>query len=564
MNHWLLIYEKSCQYNTDIFETGAYKKIISGNAKCYFQRDGKFSNDQLFAAGIDGLIVSDGVILNLGELKEQFGCSSLEQVIRKRYRETDKPFFSDFIGPFCGAYYDKNADELVAYTNQTGDGHLFYYHSSQTKIVSNDCNMIVDLLRANKIPYTLDETAVLYLLTYGYMVDESTMISEIKRILPGQFIDLNQETPQQRRYHRFSFEEKHCSFDEAIELVDAGFRKAVKRCFDKDREYGTEFHWMDMSGGMDSRMTAWVAKDMGYDPLICFSYAQSGSEDFRYPGMVAEKLGAQSFTKQLDDASFLYDIDRIVKQTYGQSIWFGPTGAEQMLRIIDHSKFGLKQTGQIGDAVIGTIGGRNHISTLQHRMKYSQKLPIELSAQTLSAFQNSEEFVLYTRAFMGPLTSHLLIRNYMYAVSPFADPDFLQLCVSLPMEYRMDHKLYWAWVERKYPSAGKIPNTRRWTIKRRLIAKGRRTLLKAKNLLSKLGIRIQLSPSKDGMNPFDYWFATKPEVVAFVEQYYRQGRSVLDSMSTVATYVDELYTYGTATEKLMALNVIAVVKHFFT
>ena len=472
MNHWLLVYEKSGKFDTSIFETDVYQKIKSDNARCYFQRDGKFFDDQLFAAGDDGLIVSDGVILNLSELKAQLGVSSLKQVIRNQYHNTDKPFFSDFIGPFCGVYYDKQSDELIVYTNHTGDGHIFYYHSAQTKIVSNDCNMMAELLRANKVPYTLDERAVLYLLTYGYMVDERTMFSEIKRVLPGQFIDLNQEKPQQKRYHRFSFEEKSCSFEEAIELVDAGFRKAVKRCFDKDREYGAQFHWLDMSGGLDSRMTAWVAKDMGYDPFICFSYAQSGSDDFRCAGKVAERLGAQSYAKQLDDASFLYDIDRIVEQNYGQNLWFGFTGAEQLLRIIDHSKFGLKQTGQIGDIVIGTIASGGEISQLQHEIKYSRRLPVELSAQMLSEFKSPEEFVLYTRAFMGPLTAHLLIRNYMYAVSPFADPEFFQICVSLPMEYRLNHKLYWAWIDKKYPVAGQIPSTRKRINKNLLIRKG--------------------------------------------------------------------------------------------
>lgn len=31
--------------------------------------------------------------------------------------------------------------------------------------------------------------------------------------------------------------------NEAIELIDQGFRKAVKRCFDKDTEYGYKYHW---------------------------------------------------------------------------------------------------------------------------------------------------------------------------------------------------------------------------------------------------------------------------------------------------------------------------------
>ena len=79
-------------------------------------------------------------------------------------------------------------------------------------------------------------------------------------------------------------------------------------------------------------------------------------------------------------------------------------------------------------------------------------------------------------------------------------------------------------------------------------------------MLSKRG---ETTPSTDDMNPFDYWFKTKPELQGFFDQYYRQRRPILDLRPTIATYVDELYINGTAMEKLMAVNVLAVVNLYF-
>lgn len=55
----------------------------------------------------------------------------------------------------------------------------------------------------------------------------------------------------------YSLDNSHVKQDmtaeDAVELIDRYFRQAVKREFDKDKEYGYE-HLVDLSGGLDSRM----------------------------------------------------------------------------------------------------------------------------------------------------------------------------------------------------------------------------------------------------------------------------------------------------------------------
>ena len=65
------------------FETDHYTRLDCGPIRAYFQRDGRFAGDQLFASDSHGLAVCDGVLLNLAELKKEYGARNLAQVLRR-------------------------------------------------------------------------------------------------------------------------------------------------------------------------------------------------------------------------------------------------------------------------------------------------------------------------------------------------------------------------------------------------------------------------------------------------------------------------------------------------
>ena len=136
--------------------------------------------------------------------------------------------------------------------------------------------------------------------------------------------------------------------NEAIELIDQGFRKAVKRCFDKDTEYGYKYHLVDLSGGLDSRMTTWVAHDMGYRNIVNICYSQSTSLDCQYAKDVAHFLGNQFYVKYLDEASFVREVEEVTKKNFGMGYYAGITGGNQFLKFLNFRVLGLEHTGQLG------------------------------------------------------------------------------------------------------------------------------------------------------------------------------------------------------------------------
>ncbi len=356
--------------------------------------------------------------------------------------------------------------------------------------------------------------------------------------------------------------------DEAVEMLDVGFQKAVKRCFDKDIEYGYTHHLCDMSGGLDSRMTTWVARELGYTDITNISYAKANSDEEKCARSAATYLGNEFIFKQLDDLHFFYDIESIIKMNYGSAMYEGSTGANRLLSDLNFSKFGLEYTGQLGDVIIGSYCHDPTQNSIIAPGKISSSdliLPIITCA---SQYGNHEMFAMYYRGFLGILSSHFIRRYYTEVVSPFIDPDFMQLCFSIPLQYRCNHKLYWAWLQKKYLAAASVmttthkPEKQGVTIRdigRKVVGPHKRTVIK---VLRRMGMHSLISPV-NSMNPMDYWYGTNIDLRNFIDKYFQEHIGNLSDYPTTMNAVQKLFNGERATDKLLALTVLGAYWTYF-
>jgi len=58
----------------------------------------------------------------------------------------------------------------------------------------SEINLIIRLLKKNDITYSLDERGAYSLLAHGYMIEDLTPFSEIKRLKAGCFIKIDNNT----------------------------------------------------------------------------------------------------------------------------------------------------------------------------------------------------------------------------------------------------------------------------------------------------------------------------------------------------------------------------------
>ena len=546
MNDWIACFKKD--------ET----PIINEYGNCRFPNDHLNVDTELFT------VVVDGLILNKKELFEQYHSDDLLSLALQMHRSKQKDFFNDFRGPFTGLFYDKPTRQAVVFTNQTGDSAVFYHCSDAFQVFSSNYLLLLNFLKENAVKVHFDEKAAHWMLSFGFLIDDATFVQEIKQLNAGKALYLEEGKWIERRYHQFETKSMPITEDEAVKRMDTLFRRAVKRCFDKDLEYGYSEHLVDMSAGMDSRMVNYVAKAMGYTGITNISYSQIGSEEERYSKAASASLGNAMIFEALDDHQFIYDIDSLVRGNFGTYLYTGITGGARLLSKIDYSRFGAEQTGQLGDAIVGGSllkGTGAHVDVESMRLSHILPLRFDPNAEHI---ENQEIYGLYTRGFKGAMSSWFIRKQFTFALSPFTDVDFMEFCYSLPTTMRKNHHLYWKWVERYYPEALEVPTTRKKmpiTLSQRGLDFADRAFHKGlkvgRRVLFKLGLVKSRVRSDSSMNPYEYWYDTDPTMRQFFDDYYREHFMLFDVGTTLKDEVNTLYNSSSVLDKLMALTVLA-------
>ena len=443
---------------------------------------------------------------------------------------------------------------------------MFYYLSDNIQVFSSNFTLLLNDLKINQVPLSFDEKAAHWMLTFGYLVDKTTFAKEIKRLCPGKAIYLESGKWEEKTYHRFVYKNLQVSEDEAIEKINKLFEKAIRRCFEKDLEYGHTQHIVDISAGLDSRMVNCVAKKLGYSPITNISYSQTGSDEEVLSKQASKHLGNTLIFEPLDDHKFVFDIDELLDGNFGCYLYCGITGGARLLSKIDFDKFGAEQTGLLGDGAVGGsyIKSDSYDENIES-LRLAHKLPLRFNP-------NEEQydlpvFGLYTRGFMGIMSSWFVRKHYTFALSPFNDIEFLEYCHSLPVEMRRNHLLYWKWVEKYHPEALEVPTNRERTpvtrlqkwidYSEKLYHKG----LKAWRLVFfKLGLVPSRVRSDTSMNPYEYWYDTDPKMKAFFDDYYRENIGLISENEKLSNELDVLFKSRIVLEKIMALTVLGMAK----
>lgn len=520
----------------------------------------RFRDDKCFFEDECLLLICDGVLLNKKDLFRSNGCTSMKELLLQVL--SGGTTVARWSGPFTGFVYDKTKRKGYAWGNQTGDASCFYSFDEKNKklFVSNNFNILVDRVGCG----VLDEKTSHFLLTYGFVPDDGTISSNIKRINPGYLLHLVEDGISTEEYHKFTWSKPvDMTMGQAVEGLDHHFRKAVRFCFEKDIEYGYKHHLADLSAGLDSRMVSWIAKDLGYKDITNISYSQSQTDEYRFAAQLGGKFLNEFFHHSLDDATFLYDIDEMAKLQFGLGCYYSISGGYQWLRFINFSNYGLEHTGQLGDVIVGSYL-HNEVQTVNlNGGRYSSLLPLRFHVR-LEDYKCHEDFMMYARGFKGILNTHYLRNNFTYAVSPFLDLEFMEYCASIPLKLRLDSKLYWKWLDTKYPVAASFPSSRMrndW----KAISFFHRLENKASYELYGLGYKLGLfksSVNRNHMNPYQYWYETNDHLRNFICNYYNKEHYLICDYPELSKEVSILYNSNNAINKLMVISLLAIVKTY--
>lgn len=539
----------------------------------------KFMLDKPFFENESYLLLAEGVVLNRKQLQDLYDHGSFAETIIHMYEEQGECFFNQFRGSFSGVFIDKKKDLMLVYTNHIGDKQVFYTGSPAHFVFASEPGWVFDYCKKNELPLSLDEAAAYMLLTYGFFLENQTLAKEIRKLTAGHYLKIQNGLVDEIEYHRFHNDPDYDKTEkEWIEGIDQHFRQAIQRQFDKDLEYGYK-HITTLSGGLDSRMTVWVAHQMGYATQLNTTFSQSAYLDETIAKQIATDLGHEWVFKALDHGNFLKYIDEVTRITFGGGSYHGLAHGKSMYDLLDINKYGIMHTGQIGDAIIGTFYEKPEIiqDITIGDGAYNRKLIERLRDYVFRYdYDNQEIFKLYARAFNGANQGLLVFQEKTESCSPFLDADFLEFCYSIPVKLRYKHSIYFNWILEKYPEAASyIWEKTKMPLKKPELPKMVNILgkniekSKIASWLSRAIIRrfpfklktksIDPLESKEHMNPFDFWFNTNNGLSIFINSYIKENLNNIDSKELQDDCKYLFYNYN-ASEKLQVISLLSAVK----
>lgn len=550
------------------FQNG--REISCGDVHFYYDPMPKFENDKLFFEDEERIVLLDGVVFNNHELMAECGSSVWKDAFLKKIQCSYRTLMKDLRGSFIGILYEKATGTLLAFTNQSGERAVYYSQQSDFFVIASHSELLLPVLREQGIVVAPNLQSCRELLLVASVLQGRTPFEGVFRLVGGKYLLQTEAGCEEQRYHFFentpdeSMSEEYC-----IEELDKRFRHIVDLICRKNQEYGYHNEF-DLSGGLDSRMSAWVAHDLGYGNATNVCYSQSGGWEQRVSSKIAKELGNEYLFLPMDDGAFIYDVEESVSILGGQISYILPTGARRAMQR-------LSEKHELGVMTTGLSGG---ILRECHEDAVSERYPAHQYVNLLSldvpnihrGYHSLTQQCFYEVDAPLFLLSVLLRRPFGEAVSPFVDPDYLEFVFRTPGKFRKDGYIFRTWMERKYPRAAahiwlakQMPvsyyNSKRvyWPKVASSIAE---YMIRAVNKGCRvLHLPLQL-PVRTDMNPFDLWYRTNPKLRTFIGTYYSENLNRVKDDSLREDLV-HVFTKGGARDKLQVLNLLAVYKLYF-
>jgi len=557
-----------------LHETLRYKNI-------YLERNTlpKFLNDKVFFETKNNIFLLEGAIFNIDELMEKYNKNNWNETLEIMSAINKDTFFNEFRGSFSGYYYDKIEKKSIIFTDHIGDKPIYFYENAGELIFTSELNSILKLLIKNNINYTLDEKGVYSLLTHGYMLEDLTPFSEIKRLKAGCRIIVNENSRYTvERYHiLINTPNYNLSDEEIINKIDTLFTKSMLKQSNKNKEYGYS-DVATLSAGLESRMVTWVLSQQVKD-VLNITYSQSDFYDDIIPKRISAELKTHLLFKTLDNGLSLKYLDKMVQRNSGVVLYGGPAQVWDTFHLLNHNNTGIIHTGVLGGGVLGT-----YYKTFGKDTEYSledgtystfliDKLKKLLDNYKIENYDNQEMFILYNRGFNGINSGiPLVLQEFTESYSPFCDIDFVEFCLTIPMEKRWGHNIYDKWILNKYPKAAKYAhNGRKITKEKSKSYKifGKEITLKDiwgrgyNFVLRKLGLLKDKMNTSFHMNPFDYWYNTNNDLKTYMDSYFDENIINIDD-SILNQDLKEMYNEGSTIDKTQVLTFLSMYKNYFT
>ncbi len=509
-----------------------YKQCIIDYGNIFIQQKtlNKFCNDKIVYTDENTTIIIEGVIYNLAQLKKQFSVDDNTGLVYSLYMKYGDDLISHFNGNFSMAIVNHNNMDVSLFTNHTSYKPIYYYYNKESLFFSTDINWLIKTLQAHQLLLTLDHDGAVCLLTHGYMLADTTLIQQIKKVLPGNYIVFKKGLePDLHTYIDYStIIESDLPYESLLEIANEKFTNAVKLIYEKDNEYNYK-HLCTLSGGLDSRSVAFVANSLGYKQFFV-TIGETGCLDETVSNQIANSMNSEHIFLHLDGGDLLLQPEKCVISNGGTITCPGFLHLYSLFEKLNFDSFGAVHTGEVGDLLFG--GSKNEYAgksvnildgAFSHFHDDEKYYSESFKNRILKMYNDSYMFITLNRGLNSACNGWFASYYYSESSSAFLDKDFLLFILSVPSKYKKDSKFYIDWMRKYQTNACDYI----WTSTRTKPTANHisKFIVKLYKVFRTKVLKKQLS-----MNPYAYWRKINPEIDRMITSIIEKNISKLDTI----------------------------------
>lgn len=499
----------------------------------YNSYNNKFPDDKINYRDNEIVILFDGCLLNLTELKLTYNSTDFITLIKCMWEKYDKDVICYLKGSFVLVICDIKNNRLLITNDRLSKRPLYYYLGEVTAFSSRFYDLVA-LLKERKTPLTPDDLGIAMMLQKGFLWGNCTYIKEILILRQYESILVYDGKTELMKTTDVTFGSCQDTEQIALQRFNTLFVEAVKLQFRKNEESGyTQI--TTLSGGMDSRSVLLAAKKVGFTNITCLTYAQSRSNDFEISTSIASDNNLDIFFYPLDTANFLTDPWPRSDLNEGMHSYFGSTGAYTVFHNICDNNRGIIHCGLLGGE---QLGDQYPVPYLRLKANVFEHCKLELCDDSLvnryedqiSSFKSEDEVEVFMHL-RGCQNLFRMAQDRFEIFSPFMDEDVFEYLFSLPISMKYGRLFYCKWMSQFYP------NTYKTTFFNARLPKSEFDL-RFKVLKRKFFYRLNNSlhrKSKMDMNPIAYWIANNNGLDEQIERIFYQELSRMESHPVLST-----------------------------
>lgn len=490
----------------------------------------KFESEYIHYESDEYVILLQGVVLNLEELKEEFHILDPLQLIIQMWKKYGKSTGKYLKGSYFLNIIDKRNRRFFLVNDRLSKSHIYYTVKQSYLYYSNNFLVLVQKLKEENHVLSIDSLGMISLISKGQLIDNLTVADGIMYLQRDEFLSVIDG-----KYSKGLLDKSAPpiseNLDTILEELDHRFSSSLNSQLNKNFQHNFR-QLFTLSGGMDTRSVILYARNLGCDDFTTFTYAQRKSVDDDVSSKIAYDLHAEHIFFSLDYPKMLYFYDRLCELNQCQYNYVGATGAYQTVQMLDCDGFGIVHTGSLGGELLSDIFSEpayTSCSSQSFSKEFKGFLALhrddsERLRGILDQYDSFEDYKLinHTRACQNFSD---VVKEKVIGLSPFMHEDFYYYVDAINPSLRYRRELYRRWMK-------KFINNDYLTTYNKSKISSNKYITALNETIDKFGRKLT-KKTKFDMNPFDFWFSSLPQMHESINRELKTRLDRLEGSSEI-------------------------------